>query len=239
VPYTADHAAAPRFVALGLEEVLYKPAPPERIQQLLHHTLTTPVRATGETSRPPLYDFIQEQSARVLRQASTGHGPMRVLLLTGSEMHFQGLRVLIEQTGNEVVRRGSDGSNLFRISVIVCTPDSLDEARALADRTQIPLLIYGASTDRRSMNLLQEELNIVVEPVSTDTLSLALRIVAFGRGPDRRSSDRRRYRRRQHRPEFPSPHRRLGDHTGLCRLALGATAPGDTTGGLVIHPEEA
>jgi DNA-binding NarL/FixJ family response regulator len=178
VPYTADYQAARQLEAFGCAAPIYKPALPPTVAAVLDEALAAPppLPPAGD----PLYRFVRDQAPGVIASARsrTKPGPLRVYVVARSTMHAQGLRVLIEATGALVVPGPVDARTIAqRVDVIVGTIDSLDDAQRSASVSYTPLLAYATSADALE---IPPNINLVIEPISTEGLTEALRIVAAG-----------------------------------------------------------
>jgi CheY-like chemotaxis protein/DNA-binding CsgD family transcriptional regulator len=179
IPYTADYQAARQLEAFGCAAPIYKPALPPTIAGVLSEALAAPPPLPPTNN--PMYGFIREQAPGVIASARSraNRGPLCVCVVARSAMHGQGLRVLIEATGAFVVSdRPADIRTIAqKIDVIVCTIDSLDDAERIANLSYVPLLAYATSADVLE---IPPNTNLVIEPVSMEKLTEALRMVAAG-----------------------------------------------------------
>lgn len=91
VPYTADEAAGKQLHELGCFVPLLKPAAPNHIVRTLEQALA----ATPQRPSSPFYDFVKDQSARLLRIARQRRRPYASLLRRDLMWCFTGFVTLL------------------------------------------------------------------------------------------------------------------------------------------------
>lgn len=182
IPYTGDHEAGEQLVELGARPPIYKPASFEDISEALTQALDADAPMSPSTG---LYGFLQEQAPRMVQIARNNEASLRVAILSNSSLDLVGLSALITRAGGEVIVETDRSSkvremaNSGRLNVIVCVPEMLNAAQEISNATHVPLLVYAKQSNLDNMEPAPRT-SVVVEPISIESFTTALRTIAAG-----------------------------------------------------------